>query len=459
MGLNYFQDGLTLNMVAFSGCFILFTQPLFEHKRLKVELLKYKMKKNLRYLFILAVALLFIRCDDEVIETFVANVPIYMSYDEFRSSAKVKTPQDLENPGKIYFYENYLFVNEYLKGIHVIDNSNPSMPVNIAFISIPGNVDIAIKDDILYADSFVDLVSFDISDINNIQKVTRMQDIFPYILPPVNEDYRVDEVNYQKGIVVAWELKKITREVQKRNYLYFGAYEDVSYSGINTTGSSITGIGGSMARFAAIDDYLYAIDNYSINIIDIEDYENIGLLKKVEVAWNIETIFPYNDHLFIGSQNGMLIYDISEASNPVFVSDYWHITSCDPVVVHENYAYVTLRSGNLCGEVNDQLDVIDILFLTSPNLVKSYAMENPYGLGIDNNILFLCDGTAGLKIYDISDPLKISENKIAEFPDIQAYDVIPYNDILMLIGDDGLYQYDYSDLENIKLISSITSTN
>ena len=70
--------------------------------------------------------------------------------------------------GKIYFKDHYIFVNEYQKGIHVIDNEDPRNPQIIKFIEIPGNVDMAIADDILYADSYVDLLSIDISDIGNI---------------------------------------------------------------------------------------------------------------------------------------------------------------------------------------------------------------------------------------------------------------------------------------------------
>ena len=66
------------------------------------------------------------------------------------------------NPGKIYFKEGYIFINEELKGIHVIDNRNPENPQNIGFIEIPGNVDIAIKNNTLYADSYIDLGAIDI---------------------------------------------------------------------------------------------------------------------------------------------------------------------------------------------------------------------------------------------------------------------------------------------------------
>jgi hypothetical protein len=82
-------------------------------------------------------------------------------------------------------------------------------------------------------------------------------------------------------------------------------------------------------------------------------------------------------------------------------------------------------------------------------------MFNPHELGIDSNVLFICDGDAGLKIYDAADPMEIHLNQLAHFPEIKAYDAIPLNGVLMMIGADGLYQYDYSNISEIVLLSSI----
>lgn len=427
------------------------------------------MKKIFTYIVLLmSILLVLSSCEDKIIETYTANVPVYITHDELRSSIQQENSRSLENPGKIYFYNNYLFVNEYLKGIHIIDNTNPLLPQNTGFINIPGNVDIAIKDDILYADSYIDLVAIDISDLNSISEVNRLKEIFPYILPPLrDENYRVDEVDYSKGIVIDWELKEVTREVEEQNYRIYPWYSGVDYMALSygngtggySSGASSFGVGGSMARFTAFEDILYTIDSYSLKIIDIKTPDDINLVKTISVGWNAETLFPSGNNLFIGSQQGMIIYDITNPYNPTFVSDYWHITSCDPVVVEGDYAYVTLRSGNWCGETTDQLDVIDISNLAEPNLVRSYAMTEPYGLGIDNSTLFICDGSAGLKIYNTTDVMNIDENIIATFSNINTYDVIPLNGVLMLIGNDGLYQYDYSNLENIELLSTIDISN
>ena len=82
-------------------------------------------------------------------------------------------------------------------------------------------------------------------------------------------------------------------------------------------------------------------------------------------------------------------------------------------------------------------------------------MTNPHGLGKDGNTLFICDGTAGLKVFDATNPTTISTTPVVTFFNIQATDVIPFNNKLLMIGDDGLYQYDYTNVQNISLLSKI----
>ncbi|PKP34214.1 MAG: hypothetical protein CVT98_10975 [Bacteroidetes bacterium HGW-Bacteroidetes-15] len=124
-------------------------------------------------------------------------------------------------------------------------------------------------------------------------------------------------------------------------------------------------------------------------------------------------------------------------------------------MVDGQYAYVTLRTGTMCANGQNLLEVIDISSIENPYLVKSYPMFNPHGLGVDGNLLFICDGAAGLKIYDKTDPMAIITNQIAHYPDFDTYDVIPLNGVLMLVGPGGIYQYDYSDPSNIVQISHI----
>ncbi|MFA0963304.1 hypothetical protein AB9P05_15990 [Roseivirga sp. BDSF3-8] len=104
--------------------------------------------------------------------------PIYMDRDEFEGAVGSEAPRQLSALGKIWRYNNLLLVGERYQGIHVIDNTNPASPVIIAFISIPGNVDMALKGNRLFVDSGPDLLSLDISDVNNIRVVERVPNVY-----------------------------------------------------------------------------------------------------------------------------------------------------------------------------------------------------------------------------------------------------------------------------------------
>jgi hypothetical protein len=136
--------------------------------------------------------------------------PIYLSYDKLRSNyPAIKEPREIAKAGKIYVYGDTLLVNEKNKGIHVIDNSNKQAPRNLHFIELPGNIDIAVKDGILYADSFTDLVIIDIHDLNDIKTVRRKNDMFPYdIYQTLSDEDKKKERCYpekDRGVVIGYE--------------------------------------------------------------------------------------------------------------------------------------------------------------------------------------------------------------------------------------------------------------
>lgn len=404
-------------------------------------------------------------CSDKTVEriTYEANVPIYMSFGEFRTSFTKSDPIEISQPGKIYFKDNYLFVNETGKGIHVIDNSDPANPSKIAFYEILGNVDMAISGNILFADSFIDLVAIDISDIENPVEIDRIENIFPDIVPEGDKWYPYANVDKSQGVIVDWETRTITEEREPGSSwgenLYRGELTFLMAADGAAKWSAGAGTAGSMARFMLNDHYLYLIAHpWMMKTVDIANAEKMSIVDSIDVSRNMETLFLLGEKLFVGTTTGMLIYDVSDATKPGLISHYDHITACDPVVADENYAYVTLRSGTRCANGRNLLEVIDISSIKNPYLVKSYPMYNPHGLGIDGDLLFICDGTAGLKIYDKSDPLEIINRKIAHYPDFNTYDVIPMNGTLMLVGEKGIYQYDYSNPQNIVELSRIQIT-
>lgn len=374
--------------------------------------------------------------------------PLTISIQEFKNGVDIVSPQPIAESGKIYAYQDYIFVNDKFRGVHVIDNSNPASPRKVSFIKIAGNVDISIKDNFLYADSLTDLIVLDITDINNIQIVNRLDNVLrDNVVWPMEADiFEYGDWNNENNVLIGWEVtteRRLVEEVQQR-------FEDILMA--NAAENSV-GQGGSLARFKIVANYLYAVDNHSINIFEISDLANPQDMEDVYAGFDIETIFNRGNQLFLGSRSGMYIYDITQPSNPSFISEFQHGTACDPVVVDGDYAYITLRGGNNCGATESGLFLVDISDISNPSLTATYPMEEPYGLGIMDNKLFVCDGSFGLKVYDTTNAPELLA--LQQFEDITTFDVIPLQDHLLMVGEGSLYQYSYSNM-GLELISSMS---
>jgi hypothetical protein len=428
--------------------------------------------KNFKILAIGVIALgtVFTGCKDKHIEsrTFMANVPVYKSYEDVRKDIKMEDAKEVVNPGKIYVFDNYLLINEQHKGIHIFNNSNPNNPQNLGFLSLPGNTDVEVKGTSMYADSYTDLVVLDITDVLNATETTRITDVFQYRVPEYDLRYPIAKVDQSQGVITSWKIEEVTESCSGQNCgtFYFTEQDflvESSSGGFNATSNvrnfspGTSGQGGSMARFSINGSCLYVITSTSdITTFNISNPASPSKSGTTNAGWNLETLFSFNENLFIGSENGMYIYDVSNCS-PTYVSTFDHAQACDPVVVDGNYAYVTLRTGNRCAGWQNELDVVDIQNMQYPYLVGEFDMTSPHGLGIDSdkNLLFLCDGNDGLKIFDTTDPVYTGYNMIKHYSGIHAFDVIPLDGLLMMIGDDGLYQYDYTDINNVQLLSKI----
>ncbi|PXX31735.1 LVIVD repeat-containing protein [Arenibacter sp. ARW7G5Y1] len=405
------------------------------------------------FLFMLA-ALALVSCndgDDGKYAEYLVAKPLTMGKAEFKQAIDIIAPIPLEESGKIYVYGEYIFVNEKYKGVHVIDNSDPRAPKKIAFIKIPGNVDVSVKGNYLYADSIMDLIVLDISDINNIKTVNRLENVLRdnVVFPFEADIYAWQDIDYENDIVIGWETVKERRLIEEVQVDFSREFDVMLSNAAQNTTS--TGQGGSLARFKIVNDYLYAVDSHTINVFNIQDLENPKDLEDVYAGFDIETIFNRGDQLFLGSMRGMYIYDISAPATPTLISEFEHGTACDPVVVDGDYAYVTLRGGNMCGATESGLFIVDISDITKPELVKTYPMDGPYGLGVKDEKLFVCDGASGLKVYDKTNVRDLVQ--LNHFKDVETFDVIPMEDNLLMIGKEIIYQYEY--LENkIKLIST-----
>lgn len=110
-------------------------------------------------------------CTDECETTIAYTVqePIQITRTAMIQAVESGPARKIAVTGKIYAKGHLVFVNEPYRGIHVIDNQDPAAPRQVAFINISGNVDMAIRDNVLFADAGPDLLALDISDLNQVK--------------------------------------------------------------------------------------------------------------------------------------------------------------------------------------------------------------------------------------------------------------------------------------------------
>jgi hypothetical protein len=349
-----------------------------------------------------------------------------------------------------------------MEGVHVVDNSDPSNPVNQSFINIPGNLDIAIVDNHLYADMFSALVVFNLTDLQSPQFLEEftVEDVFYYdtywnFPDEVWEDPFVRYEEYadpSKGIVVGWQTEVRRERVDN-------AYPDYALmdGGVPTAAANEDDMGtnistaGSMTRFLPIDGYLYTINFNELVLFQLASNYKPNPWIRINTETQAETLFRLNELLFVGSVNGMLLYDVENASDPIYINRIEHMRSCDPVVADLQYAYVTLRGGTNCFTDINELQIIDIQTPENLQVVSRKTLFNPHGLAVYENHLMVCDGSAGIKILDVTD--KTQPEIVTNYPIGFAYDVIIHYPTAMVVGEEMLFQYDVSNLPELTLLS------
>lgn len=411
--------------------------------------------KTIKILSLIGLALIFVHCDsdDAPQEQAVFAIPVVMSMDEIRNNVSVVAAQETDSEGKIYVAENRLFYIAKEAGVHVFNNQNPESPQNSAFINIPGVHDIAIKGNYLYADNYIDMLVFDISDMAHITLVQTLQNVVNFYLayPETAEFYDYSEEVGANEFIVGFRLEHRNRPVTYTGGDILTANEA---NGMNTDAGNV-GTGGSYAKFQINNNALYAIDNYQLNVYNITNpthafFDKVVYLNQWIGGGQFETLFKQKEFLFVGATNGMHVVNAADEFNPYFVSSFNHATACDPVVVYGATAYITVRGGTSCGAIQDQVNVLDVSDMANPILKSTYLLNQPYGIGIKNARLYVCCGAEGLKIFNaLNDSQLILENSYAG----HFTDVIPMDSHLIAVGNNKIIQYAYGENYTLQQLS------
>jgi hypothetical protein len=170
-------------------------------------------KSSWTLLLSMSISFFFNGCSDkcQVTSDYWYYEPVYATTDEIKAATGLQDARNISHPGRIYYKDHVLFINESGKGIHIIDNHDPKTPQPLAFLNIPGNFDLAIYGNTLYADSFSDLVVFDITDLTTIKEIKRVDRLFNHYHPMIHVTDGSNNVDYK--LVIDWKpVRQITME-------------------------------------------------------------------------------------------------------------------------------------------------------------------------------------------------------------------------------------------------------
>lgn len=196
-------------------------------------------------------------------------------------------------------------------------------------------------------------------------------------------------------------------------------------------------VAGSLSGFSIIGDELYVLSLHQVDVYGI-DGDDIKKMSTITTNEELETIYPFQNHVFLGSTTGMLVYDVDDPYHPQHVETVSHIRSCDPVVADSNYAYVTLRSnGNRCANGVDVLYVYDLDDTFKPTLIKEYDMSHPQGMALMDSLLLVCDD--GLKLYNRKDPYQLE--LIQHINSFETADALAYEDEILITTNERLEMF------------------
>lgn len=318
-------------------------------------------------------------------------------------------------PRNIYLYDTLIFVSDSVSGILVYSNANSSRPRLLQSIPIKGNVGMAFKDSILYADSYGSILALHIDTDTTFHVEKRVTGGYGYWNDGM---YAYDDINYTGCM-----CSPVSSDPSV-------AY-DMAPSG---------GQGGSYAVFAVKDSFLYHVDYSSLTTYDISNPVNPTVISKSYTGWTVETIHPTEKYLFLGTQQGMEVYSLTNPSNPSFISRLQHFRSFDPVVVTDTLAYITLREGwwGNTGSVNVLLSV-SIKDINNPRTLDTLALTSPYGLTVSDSLIYVANGSNGYTLVNAANPSQLKIETAWSTPN--ARDFIWTGSNLYMMGINHLSKY------------------
>ena len=331
------------------------------------------------------------------------------------------SPNEFYDISNIYLTDSLLLISDTFNGITVYSTAASDTPTLITSIPLNGARGMAVKNDIIYAGLW---------DRIGVYRLT--------------DDGGYDSLH--SITLSTWFEGDDIMEVQRYEYhrpFFSCSGCSAPMTADEMSGGGSTGTGGSYAVFAVIDRFLYYVDQSELIALDITDPAKPKELSRLYIDWSIETLYPMEEYLYIGGQMGMYVVDRHNGAQPKMIGSLQHFRACDPVVVRDTFAFVTLRSGSGCGGSENTLLTVSVANPINPKLLNEKGVVTPYGLAVQDSLLFVANGENGYTLFRTEESIK--PQIVKQWDDPPAKDFIWSGTSMYMMGFNQVHLVDVSD--------------
>ncbi|MBW6481140.1 MAG: hypothetical protein K0B37_17055 [Bacteroidales bacterium] len=367
---------------------------------------------------------------------------------------------------KIVSNDKYYFVGDMLNGIYVYEKKEESVSY-LCFIECRYIKDFDLTDNQLFCNNFADLVVLDVSNPLQINILHRQKNHFNRFTS--YKDYWNVPYVEGKGLIVGSETHVLTGTVtDKKPNLDFTKYDslygnlmtkvlpdswfsnhpeiDKPYIGIIKIGTDQIYTYGTYNSWA-ICTFLSGTFNVREEYVWTTPRGKYAPPYYYSDAWPVRMFFSDSLIYILGSGNNSGYSDCITSNEPYFLTFHLYFPTFKPLDITylpDLREFLVLSGQSIWGAfkyTDDQTSVYMEKYIDYK--IQTVATSI---LRIENNVITLGDE---LSVYLPSeDELKL----VKTYPDISGTCWSKEGDVLAVANIQGLFLYDISDLENIKLI-------
>ena len=220
---------------------------------------------------------------------------------------------------------------------------------------------------------------------------------------------------------------------------------------INSGSSDVIGLD-------VVGDYAYLATYYGgMVIVNVSDVSNPVFVSKIQLnnvntgsreTWEVEV---RGNYAYLAAGKGLLIVDVTDKTNPVLVSNLdLDAGISQDIALAGNYAYIAMRSQGV--------RVVDIADPREPRLVgsitagyySSFLSSWAYSVAVTDNILYIADHYTGrISVVNVSNPanpIRIRTIPVGSFINFEVRDIHLSGNVMYVgAGRGGLYVYDITN--------------